>query len=407
MADARVLGARAERRRGSSPLSCILPIHPTPLTDMKSLLAPLTLLLLTASAAHADSIRVVSGSGGGGALELAGVRILRIESGRLFFRSAGAESSRDLAQIQRIALDDEPALNTAEAAFVAADYDAAIDEYLRVARSTAKPWLRQWASLRLMTAAQRAGRFDAAVSAYVQLVQQDAAFAQEHRPTLDPASPPRPGILDAGASEIDRTLERNRQLTPDQRRALLQLQLDIQRARNDTARTAKTLEDLLALGGGGAPGSAPGGGEVPARALADLRLSAAAVALDAGDHRHATELLNQSRPLFTDPRQQSEALFLLAQAADAASANSRDRPTRQDVALAYLRVVAHFRGVPGSDRRVPAAALRAAAILEELGDRAEARALYRDLAEARIAPTDGPTDPATLDAARRGIERLR
>lgn len=361
------------------------------------------------SLAWADSVFVRS-TGGGAPLELPNVRILRIEGGRLFFRTTAGETSREVGQIYRIALDDEPALTRAEAAFVGGQFDAATDDYLRVARSSARPWVRQWASLRLLTAAERAGRFDAAVAAYVQLVQTDPALAQANRPVVDPASPPRAGLLDAAVAELDRALAPGRTLTADQRRALLQLKLELHRARGDTARTARTLEELLPLGGtppgGAATGGAGAGTETPAEALADLRLAAATVALDAGDHRRALETLQQSRGLFTVPRQQSQALFLLARAADLASAGG-DRPARQDAALAYLRVVAHFRGVPGADRQVPAAALRAAEILEELGQADEARGLYRDVAEGRLNPVDAPADAAAVAAARKAIERLR
>lgn len=364
-----------------------------------------------APSARADSVFVRS-AGSGQPLELANVRILRLEGNRLIFRTAAGETSRDLSQIQRIALTDEPALTSAEAAFVAGQFDAATDDYLRVARSSARPWVRQWASLRLLTAAERAGRFDAATSAYVQLVQTDAALAQANRPPVDPASPPRPGLLDAAIAELDRALAPGRTLQPDQRRALLQLRLELHRARGDTARTARTLEELLQLGGDATTdprgsGAASPDQPPPASALADLRLAAATVAIDQGDFRKATDTLEQSRGLFTEPRQQAQALWLLARAGDLASAASRDRTARQDAALAYMRVVAHFRGIAEADRLVPDAALKAAEILEELGEKAEARALYRDLIEGRLTPTEGRLDPAILEAARRGVERLR
>src|SRR5206468_1512791 len=102
------------------------------------------------------------------ALELPRVQINDIKDGKLIFVGAsGRESSRELAQIARITVDDDANLNVAEDAANQQKWDVATDAYRRVMATSAKPWARLWATQRLITAAQKANRFDAAASAYV------------------------------------------------------------------------------------------------------------------------------------------------------------------------------------------------------------------------------------------------
>jgi tetratricopeptide (TPR) repeat protein len=361
------------------------------------LLGSVAAVVVLATAARADTLWV--GSNPGSALELKDVRVLRMEGGRVFFRTASGgtgESSREAGQIQRMALDDEPGLTSAETAWFAGDFDKATDEYLRVMRSTAKPWLKQWSGLRLVRSAGKANRLDAAVAAYVELVQLDAKLAQENRPALDGSV--RPAVLTAAATTLEGAIGRQPRTASEQRTALRQLLLEVHRARGDAASAAKVLEEMTAGDGGAVAGA--GDAAASARGqLADLRLSAAKLALDARDFAKAASMILESESAFVEPRQQAEALFVLAAAREGEARTQRDSAKLKDAALAYMRVVAHFRGIAGAEARVPAALLKTGQILEELGEKAEARSVYREVVDLG--------DPATKDGARQGLERLK
>ena len=345
---------------------------------------------------RADTLWVGSGSGAG--LELKDVRVLRIEGGRVVFRTGGGggagESSRDVGQVLRMALDDEPGLTSAETAFVGGQFDKATDEYLRVSRSTSKAWLKQWVGLRLMKAATKANRFEAAVAAYVELVGTDARLAQEYRPALVEGSLPKAGVLEAAGGELEKALERGTKLSGEQRQALQQLLLEIYRARGEQGKAGKLLEQMAGGAGTGTSGDA-----VAKKALADLRLGAARVALDGKDFAKAAAAIEENRGVFTEPRQQAEALWVLAAAREGEARAEKDTIKLKDAALAYMRVVANFRGIAGAELRLGASLLKTGEILEELGEKAEARAVYRELAEG--------SEAGVKEAARRGLERLK
>ena len=92
----------------------------------------------------------------------------------------------------------------------------------------------------------------------------------------------------------------------------------------------------------------------------------------------------------------AEAKFGLALAGDTPG----DKPKLQDAALAYLRVVAHFSELPGNPRAALSLS-KAAAVCEQLGDKAGAIQLYREVAD-RF-----KDDPQLAAAAGRAIERLK
>lgn len=361
-------------------------------TRLFALAAAAGIAWVGASNLLADTL-FIRASTGSGVIEVRGITVTGIEGGKLIFRAPAGPTSRDLAQIVRIFIDDEPALNSAEIAFAAEQYDTAADDYLRFQKSTAKTWLKPYSAVRLMTSATRAGRFEAAVSAYLDLVLNDPKFARENRPVIDPAAPPKPGILDAAIAEVDKALAKP--TTLEQKQALLRLQVDLMRARGDSARTAKLLEQLTAMGPAGNSGD-----PAAAKALTDLRLTQASVALDSGDFAKAAGLIEQNRSIFTSPPDQAEALYILAASREGSARAAKDKVKLLDASLAYMRVVAHFKDTQAAKARVPISMLQAAKILEELGDRAGAVSLYTDLS------VEAPT-AELKNTAREALERLK
>lgn len=326
------------------------------------------------------------------------LKIQRIEGDKLFYEFHGNERSIEIAKITRISADGETALNAAEDALALDKHEMAIDGFQRVARAggtSAKPWTSEWASRRLLVVAQKSGRFDAAVAAYIARVMNE-----------NPSSVPRPQLpderssyLDTAAADVNAALS-NPKINDEQRVALLSFLVDLQRARKDTRAgdlVAQRLDEVLAKD----PNNPQAG-----RAIARRRLQTAQAALDRKDFRQALSEIETGRAQFTDPVQQADALYLMAEArlglASSAKQNplsSNDVAALQDAALSFMRVVAHFKDVP--DRpRVAQSILRTGQICEMINDAAGATRAYTQLAQ------QYPDDPNTA-AAKQGLDRLK
>jgi TolA-binding protein len=368
----------------------------------RSLLLGLSLVAVaTASpSARADSIWVNTAGGGGGgggnaknALELPRVRISDIREGKIFFDAAtGRESSRELAQVVRLDVEDDPSLTAAEQSLATSQWDAATDGYRKVLTSSPKPWAKYWAAQRLIEAAGKAKRFDEAAAGYIALVRFDPARAAPFKPALPDE---RSTYLTTALNDVAAALADGK-LAPPQREGLLSFQLDLQRAKKDSKGAAETTEKLLQVG------AASGGdnGAAAASALAKLKLDQAAAALAAKRFDQAIADVRSMAASLTDPRDQSQALYLLAEAQSGMAAARNDTTAWQDAALAYMRVVAHFKDSPAATPLVTKSLLKAAQIAEKLNDKESARLLYDQLAVAY------PDDPAAAEA-KSALARLK
>ncbi|CAN5517114.1 hypothetical protein BH09PLA1_BH09PLA1_13060 [soil metagenome] len=326
------------------------------------------------------------------------LKIQRIEGDRLFFEFRGNERSLEIVKITRISVDGENALNAAEDALALDKADAALEGFQRVARAgstAARPWLSEWASRRLLVVAQKSGRFDAAVAAYISRVMNENPSAVP-RPQLPDE---RSSYLDTASADVNAALS-NPKINDEQRVALLSFLVDLQRARNDPRAAdvvATKLDEVLAKD--------PTNPQA-ARAIARRKLQAAQTALDRKDYRAALAEIETNRAQFTDPAQQADAMYLIAEARFGQAAAARQNPPAasdiaalQDAALSFMRVVAHFEDAP--DRpRVAQSMLRTGQICELIGDATGATRAYAQLVQ------QYPDDP-NAGAARQGIERLK
>lgn len=326
------------------------------------------------------------------------LKILRIEGEKLFYEFHGNERSIEIAKITRIAADGETALNSAEDALAVDKLDAAVEGFQRVARagsSTAKPWMSEWASRRLLVVAQKTGRFDAAVAAYIARVMSENPNAVP-RPQLPDE---RSTYLDTASTDVNAALS-NPKLNDEQRVALLSFLVDLQRARKDTRAAdmvAQRLDEVLAKD--------PSNPQA-ARAIARRRLQTAQAALDRKDFRQAVSEIDAGRTQFTDPVQQADALYLMAEARFGLASSTKQNPPSstdiaalQDAALSFMRVVAHFKDAP--DRpRVAQSILRTGQICEMIGDAPGATRAYTQLVQ------QYPDDPNAA-AAKQGLDRLK
>ncbi len=349
----------------------------------------ITAVSVFAGAARADSLWVSSAKGGEArtnALEISKVKITRIdEEAATFENFSGRESRREAAQVVRIAIDDEPALNPAEDAFVDGKWEPAIDGYLKTIRTTQRDWLKDYVARRLLVAAEKAKRFDAAATAYV-----TALLGKSKSPPAKPAMPdPKSTYLTTAVKEVEAALQ-NTRLSPDQRQALLSLLLDLHRTRNDQKGMAEVTQQM------GKAGLGAGNDPAAAGAVARMKLDVAAVAVDAKQFKKAIYEINANRAAFTNPADQARALFLLAQAQEGLAGEDAD--ALQDAALAYMRVAAHCKDVPGRPHVVESL-MKTASILERTKNAKAALELYQQVA------AQFPDDPAAAQA-RENAQRL-
>ncbi|MBC8109257.1 MAG: hypothetical protein H7Z14_21910 [Anaerolineae bacterium] len=331
-------------------------------------------------------------------LQGAMLKILRIEGDKLVYEFHGNERSIEIAKITRISADGETALNAAEDALALDKHEVAVDGFQRVARAgstTGKPWMSEWASRRLLVVAQKSGRFDAAVAAYIARVMSEnpSAVPRPHLPDE------RSSYLDTASADVNSALS-NPKINDEQRVALLSFLVDVQRARKDTRAAdlvAQRLDEVLAK-----DLNNPQAG----RAIARRRLQTAQSALDKKDFKQALSELEAGRAQFTDPTQQADALYMMAEARLGLASSTKQNPPSsndvaalQDAALAFMRVVAHFKDAP--DRpRVAQSILRAGQICEMINDAPGATRAYTQLVQ------QYPDDPNTA-AARQGLDRLK
>lgn len=347
----------------------------------------ITLLGPTAPFAVADAIWLDNPTG---APLFANTKINRVQDGKIFFTVSGNEASRDLAKVARISVDDEPALTSAEEAFAQQRWDDAVDGYEKVSRASAKPWVREWAAGRLVAASGKSGRFDSAVAAYIAVILKDPTAAAASKPAMPPAGS---SYLDTAAQQIDAALA-GPKLSDAQRTALLTFLIEIHGQRKDESAAnaaAEKLDEVLAR-----DPSNP----AAAKANARRKIQSAAALVDQKQFDRAIAEIESNKAIFAEPAQQAAAMYVLADAKQRIALAS-DKPTDwQDAALAFMRIVAHFKDDPGIPQ-VRLALLSSAVICEKLGDRDSALRLYED-----VATTYGD-DADTVAIARKAIDRLR
>src|SRR5690606_22650637 len=122
----------------------------------------------------------------------------------------------------------------------------------------------------------------------------------------------------------------------------------------------------------------PDSGDQDPELFAQVLLGRANLALKREQYSLAQRLVNQGSRVLVAPRQQSEALMILARAEEA---RAGDDPARlMDAAVAYMKVVTFFKRY-GDIPHVPEALYRVGQIHERLGLPEAAADLYRDIIE--------------------------
>jgi len=362
---------------GSSVRSCLSRPRPVPF------FATATIAVLLSARAWADTVYVQG-------LSYDNVTITGVAQGELDFTSAsGNADTRDLPKVQRIHVDGENALNDAEDAYAAGSFSSAVDGYVTTMHSTSKDWLKDYVASRLVDAANKSNRFDAATTAYISMVQKDPAAAAHIRPQMPAADST---YLDTAISQVNDALQGSN-LTDEQNVALLQFQVDLYNTKKDPSdadQAEAKLDEILAKD----PNN-----PIAQQANARRKLQAAVTALEAKKYQEAIDDIESNKALFTDPAQQADALFTIAEARMGLIAGSNDPTALKDAALAYMRVVADFKDVPGKPH-VADSLLKTAQIEEQLAEPDVAERVYQQIAD------QFPADPAAA-LARQDLDRLK
>mgnify|MGYP005848395981 FL=1 len=337
-------------------------------------LLALVATLALAAAALADSI-ILSGN-----LELPNVRIKDLRGDVLIYDAGGRETSRSIDRIVRIKLADDPAFTAAEEQFASGNWAKAAEGYQRSIRTSARPWVKKWAGVRLLEAANKSGRFDGAVDAFIAMAATDPASAAHIKLTMPAASSP---LLPDAIAKVNQALARPTSV--EHRKVLLGLKMQLGMARQDQKVADEALADLEKI----APNDPLVKHAAVLRKWAEIRASA-----KAGEHKKVLDLIEAMAPEISEPEQLTEAMMLIADSHAALAAN---RQEWMDSALAYMRVSADFPNTPAAGD----ALLKTAAIHEKhLADATGAAALYRQVAQ------EFKGQPAGQAAARE-LERIR
>ncbi len=317
------------------------------------------------------------------------VRISAVRDGEIIFTigNSSNEVRKPLAQVTKLNLADEPAFSAAEEAYAAKDYNKATDGYDKTFRTTRKTWLKDWTSLRMLDSANKAGRFDIAIRAYIALAEKSPDAVRAFALTM-----PKPdsAYLPEAIKLVNAAVAAAKQDATKQ--VLLGLLAQLNKAKGDLQAAGAAL-NASAQVSSGARNTAEA-----ARAAAAIKLQVIGLAIAAKEYDKAIAAIEKDFALFTEPAQIAEVLYCLAEAKSGKAGDSKDPDAWKEVALAYMRVVANS---PSSAPQVPAALLKTAAIHEtRLNEKETALHIYEQI----VADYPGQ-DPAKL--AEKEIQRLK
>jgi TolA-binding protein len=358
-------------------------------TAIRRLIVSTLGLAMTAGAALADDVYVRSGKEAA-ELPLKNITVRSVKDGELYFTINTRETHRPVSEISRLELTGETQFNAAEKAFsearVAKDeagakakYAEAVTGYTATIGATNKPWLKDYAALRMQIAAPRSGRFDAALSAWKSMVEKDPAAAMKSKPSVDGIDP-KSQYLANGAKDL--LAAANAAGKPEVRKAYLDLLSDVQTAMGDAEGAIKTAEMKVALGG--TPEEvAELGVKLAENDLANKRYDAAAGRLS---KLNMAALPDSGR---------AEATYILAECKGARLQPGSPADEWKDLALDYMKVVAGYPTSPNAG----AALLKVAEIHETLKEPETALKIYQQVAREHANTPVG-------QAAQKSVERL-
>lgn len=343
---------------------------------MKNPIKPALAVLALALAAAPTLADDVSFKG----LKYSDVKIDKIEGDEIYFTTTNGQSHKPITDQLHITIAGDANLNAAEDAYAALKWPDAADGYQKVLKTGSKPWLKDYAAARLQKSAEKAGRFDAAVSAWVYLVQKDAAAAMKNKPALpaDPAS----AYIKSAEAELESAAAAVR--SDEVRQSILAYELEMARYQKDQASIARVANSLIKMG-------AVNPGTLLGLIHADI---------DARNYAMAQQKLAQMKPPLADPAQENDRLFCVAEVANFTAPAANAPAAWEDLAIEYMRVVSNDSG----GALTPQALLRVAALHEKFGDVPTALNLYTQIQKDY---QSAPEQASVVAEAQKSITRLK
>ena len=389
MADAQDLGSCTERCRGSTPLSCIKGREMIPTVTRNLILFTLA-CVVAASTAFADDIYLRSGKEAK-ELGLKNVTFRSVKNGDLYYAVNTIESHRPIGEISRLELTGDSQFNAADKAFseavvtkdeaaAKAKFSEAVTGYNSTLGSTNKPWLKDYVAQRMQIAAPRSGRFDAALSAWKAMVEQDPVAALKSKPSVAGIDPKSQYLANAAK---DLLASANASSKPEVRKAYLELLGDVQTAMGDTEGAIKTAEMRVSLGGG------------TPEEINDLAMKQAQNDFANKRYDQAEARLDKLNMATLSDASRAEATYMLAECHSGKLQPTSSQDQWKDAAIDYMKVVAGF---PTSPQAAPSL-LKVAQIHETLKDSETALKIYRQVAREHANTPEG-------EAAQKSVERL-
>jgi len=317
--------------------------------------------------------------------------IQEISDGNLVYQTRGEPIKKPLSEVQGIRLTGNDALTDAEDLLAEQLYADALEDLQDARRGATTSWARHWIDHRIVTTADKAGKPNPAVSAYLQLAASDAdPYFLRHIParSVAGASDTEKKLLQ---TSIQNTLQRIRD---DDRKAGVERLLKI--VKGEKVDTTATVEN--------------GGGEMVADGTVDVSKSAVIMprnipadpigkALAAGEFKQALELVEAT----LQERTRGEALSLRLYEKGLALQNlaeaGGDEGQYKSAGLAFMRVVIYFPASPYAG----AAWMEAGQIHHAIGRRDLAAYCYEQ-AGLYIVPDEEPVLNKRLEDLRRKLQ---
>ena len=302
---------------------------------------------------------------------IAEVKGEKVFGDRLIYKmQSGAPGEKIINDKLRITLNDEPNLTIAEDAFANGKWSDAVDAFQKTHRATSKPWLKDYSAIRLLKAGEKSDRFDAVVTAYIYLLANDPKVSQQIR--LKYPEDPANAYLKTAASQVDAALAAEKDAT--RQTSLTVFRMNIAKAMHDETMVLKLAGDLSKTTP--ADGSAGAIDPTVLAGITDGKLNLIQSSIEKKDFASALKGLEQVKPAVSEPKHQSEWLWLTAETSSGVAGDTKDPATLRNVAIDYMRLVANFPSGPHTGQ----ALLKTAGILEKLTDTKAALAVYQQVA---------------------------
>ena len=288
--------------------------------------------------------------------------------------STGRANSKVLSTVVQIEVEGETLFNQAEAQSAKGDFKNASENYRKALKKAgAKEWLKQRADGQLLALSDKTGDFLGAVAGFVEMARKDPVAASKHVPSI-----PKDVKKDQLAQAITIINTGVAGTKAPTKLTIYPLLADLYTANGDQAKASQIIAEAGQLQKTTpAAGTADMGDDSKnalKKAEATSTLTQAKAAFDGHQYDQVVTLITSHSASFADPDNQANALFLIAEARAGQATAANTQAAWEDAALAYMRVVAHFKSLTGS--RAAEALYKTGTIEEKLKKIPEAITIY-------------------------------